>query len=72
MKKLVMILMVCCMPMMMMAQSAKYCMTYSDYKVNKWNLVDNLVGGRGISWIISLEVVRRRCPGLRWMRQTSK
>ncbi len=46
MKKLVMILMVCCMPMMMMAQSAKYCMTYSDYKVNKWNLVDNLVGGR--------------------------
>jgi hypothetical protein len=21
-------------------------MTYSDYKVNKWNLVDNLVGGR--------------------------
>lgn len=46
MKKFAMMMMACCMPMMMMAQSVQYCMTYGDYKAGHWTAVDNLVGGR--------------------------
>lgn len=46
MKKFVMMMMVSCLPAMMMAQSAKYCMTYSDYKTNQWNTIESLVNGR--------------------------
>ena len=38
--------MVSCLPMMMMAQPAKYCMTYSDYKTHNWNTIESLVNGR--------------------------
>ena len=41
-----MMMMVSCLPAMMMAQSAKYCMTYSDYKANHWNTIESLVYGR--------------------------
>lgn len=41
-----MMMMVSCLPAMMMAQSAKYCMTYSDYKANHWNTIESLVDGR--------------------------
>ena len=46
MKKLVLMMMVSCLPMMMMAQPAKYCMTYSDYKTHNWNTIESLVNGR--------------------------
>ena len=46
MKKLVVMMMVSCLPMMMMAQPAKYCMTYSDYKAHNWNTIESLVNGR--------------------------
>ena len=46
MKKFAMMMMACCMPMMMMAQSVQYCMTYGDYKAGHWTAVDDLVGGR--------------------------
>jgi hypothetical protein len=47
MKKLViMMMMVGCLPTMMKAQSAKYCMTYSDFKANHWNTIESLVDGR--------------------------
>lgn len=46
MKKFIMMMMVSCLPAMMMAQSAKYCMTYSDYKANHWNTIESLVDGR--------------------------
>ena len=46
MKKLVVMMMVSCLPMMMMAQPAKYCMTYSDYKTHNWNTIESLVNGR--------------------------
>ena len=39
-------MMVSCLPMMMMAQPAKYCMTYSDYKTHNWNTIESLVNGR--------------------------
>ena len=35
-----------CMPLLMMAQGAKYCMTYADYKANNWKTVESLVNGR--------------------------
>lgn len=41
-----MMMMVSCLPTMMMAQPAKYCMTYSDYKTNHWNTIESLVNGR--------------------------
>lgn len=41
-----MMMMVSCLPAMMIAQSAKYCMTYSDYKANHWNTIESLVDGR--------------------------
>ncbi len=41
-----MMMMVSCLPAMLMAQSAKYCMTYSDYKANHWNTIESLVDGR--------------------------
>ena len=41
-----MMMMASCLPIMMMAQSAKYCMTYSDYKTNHWNTIESLVNGR--------------------------
>jgi len=41
-----MMMMVSCLPTMMIAQSAKYCMTYSDYKSNHWNTIESLVDGR--------------------------
>lgn len=41
-----MMMMVSCLPAMLMAQSAKYCMTYSDYKANHWNTIKSLVDGR--------------------------
>ena len=46
MKKLVVMMMVSCLPTMMMAQPAKYCMTYSDYKAHNWNTIESLVNGR--------------------------
>ena len=46
MKKLIVMMMVSCLPMMMMAQPAKYCMTYSDYKTHNWNTIESLVNGR--------------------------
>jgi len=46
MKKLVLMMMVSCLPTMMMAQPAKYCMTYSDYKAHNWNTIESLVNGR--------------------------
>ena len=46
MKKLIVMMMVSCLPMMMMAQPAKYCMTYSDYKAHNWNTIESLVNGR--------------------------
>ena len=46
MKKLVLMMMVSCLPTMMMAQPAKYCMTYSDYKTHNWNTIESLVNGR--------------------------
>ena len=46
MKKLVVMMMVSCLPTMMMAQPAKYCMTYSDYKAHNWNTIESLVDGR--------------------------
>ena len=46
MKKLIVMMMVSCLPMMMMAQPAKYCMTYSDYKTPNWNTIESLVNGR--------------------------
>ena len=46
MKKLIVMMMVSCLPVMMMAQPAKYCMTYSDYKSHNWNTIDSLVNGR--------------------------
>jgi hypothetical protein len=46
MKKLVLMMMVSCLPMLMMAQPAKYCMTYSDYKTHNWNTIESLVNGR--------------------------
>jgi hypothetical protein len=46
MKKLVLMMMVSCLPTMMMAQPAKYCMTYSDYKTHNWNTIESLVDGR--------------------------
>ena len=46
MKKFIMMMMVSCLPAMLMAQSAKYCMTYSDYKANHWNTIESLVDGR--------------------------
>ena len=46
MKKLVVMMMVSCLPTMMMAQPAKYCMTYSDYKTHNWNTIESLVDGR--------------------------
>ena len=46
MKKFAMMMIACCMPMMMMAQSVQYCMTYGDYKAGHWTAVDDLVGGR--------------------------
>ena len=46
MKKLIVMIMVSCLPMMMMAQPAKYCMTYSDYKTHNWNTIESLVNGR--------------------------
>ena len=39
-------MMVGCLPTMMKAQSAKYCMTYSDFKANHWNTIESLVDGR--------------------------
>jgi hypothetical protein len=46
MKKLIVMMMVSCLPVMMMAQPAKYCMTYSDYKTHNWNTIESLVNGR--------------------------
>ena len=46
MKKFFVMMMVSCMPMLMMAQPAKYCMTYSDYKTHNWNTIESLVNGR--------------------------
>lgn len=46
MKKLVVMMMFSCLPTMMMAQPAKYCMTYSDYKAHNWNTIESLVNGR--------------------------
>ena len=46
MKKLVVMMMVSCLPTMMMAQPAKYCITYSDYKAHNWNTIESLVNGR--------------------------
>ena len=46
MKKLIVMMMVSCLPTMMMAQPAKYCMTYSDYKAHNWNTIESLVNGR--------------------------
>lgn len=46
MKKLFVMMMVSCLPTMMMAQSAQYCMTYSDYKTHNWNTIESLVDGR--------------------------
>ena len=46
MKKLVLMMMVSCLPTMMMAQPAKYCMTYSDYKAHNWNTIESLENGR--------------------------
>ena len=46
MKKFFVMMMVSCLPMLMMAQPAKYCMTYSDYKTHNWNTIESLVNGR--------------------------
>ena len=46
MKKFFVMMMVSCLPTMMMAQPAKYCMTYSDYKAHNWNTIESLVDGR--------------------------
>ena len=46
MKKFLLLMMVSCLPTMMMAQPAKYCMTYSDYKTHNWNTIESLVDGR--------------------------
>ena len=46
MKKFLLLMMVSCLPTMMMAQPAKYCMTYSDYKTHNWNTIESLVNGR--------------------------
>ena len=46
MKKFFVMMMVSCLPTMMMAQPAKYCMTYSDYKTHNWNTIESLVNGR--------------------------
>ena len=46
MKKFFVMMMVSCLPTMMMAQPAKYCMTYSDYKTHNWNTIESLVDGR--------------------------
>ena len=46
MKKFFLMMMVSCLPTMMMAQSVKYCMTYSDYKTHNWNTIESLVDGR--------------------------
>ena len=36
MKKFAMMMMACCMPMMMMAQSVQYCMTYGTVLHDLW------------------------------------
>ena len=46
MKKFFVMMMVSCLPTMMIAQPAKYCMTYSDYKTHNWNTIESLVDGR--------------------------
>ena len=46
MKKFLLLMMVSCLPTMMMAQPAKYCMTYSDYKTHNWNTIESLVDRR--------------------------
>ena len=46
MKKFLLLMMVSCLPTMMIAQPAKYCMTYSDYKTHNWNTIESLVDGR--------------------------
>ena len=46
MKKFFVMMMVSCLPTMMIAQPAKYCMTYSDYKTHNWNTIESLVNGR--------------------------
>ena len=41
-----MMMMMCCLPLMGMAQVAKYCMTYADCVANKWTPVEKLTEGR--------------------------
>lgn len=45
MKKLIMLLL-CCLPMMLQAQDAKFCKSYSDFVANRWTPVESLTKGR--------------------------
>ncbi len=46
MKKIVMMLLVSCLPLIGQAQVAKCCMSYADYIADKWTPIDSLTKGR--------------------------